>query len=146
MRRGERYIRQEVWRLEARARCSSFPSLDRPPLLRLPTQPPTTNPAADYQPRRRRTISWSTLSSPFAIRSVPLLLSRPRSHQRTPSGSVILVSRLYSLSYAQLLTRPFSVAFAPCVYPCGGSYPCASCLLRAHRLSSRIYQCNSLLS
>ncbi|KAI5821722.1 hypothetical protein K523DRAFT_382607, partial [Schizophyllum commune Tattone D] len=40
IRRGERYIRREVGRLEGRARCSSFPSfdrlalpLDRPPLL-----------------------------------------------------------------------------------------------------------------
>ena len=92
-----------------------FLSLPRPSRSspRPPSSTTTTNPAGVHQPRRRRPMSWSTPSSPFAIRSVPLLLSRPRSHQRTPSGSAILVSRLYSLPYAQLLTRPFSVAFAP---------------------------------
>ena len=97
--------------------------LDRPPLLRPPSSTTTTNSAADCRPRRRRPISWSTSSSPFAIRSV--LRCRSVSTLANALIQVHLslrrrwcidpVSRLYSLSYATLLTRPSSAAFARCI-------------------------------
>ena len=143
-------------RLEGRARCSSFPSLDRlalpldrPPLLRLPTQPATPNlAAADLCPgllRRRRLLSGRYL------RYCPVLVLANALIQvllfLRGCWCIDTVSRLYSSSYPPLLSRPFSVAFAPCTCFYIGSYTCTSRPLRAHQLSSRVYQsdCSALL-
>ena len=155
IRRGERYIRREVGRLEGRARCSSFPSLDHHllcltallyydhlPLLRLPTRPPIADLAAvDLSPgllRRRRLLSGQYLCyCPVPVLANALIQVHLFARRRY---CIDPVSRLYSSSYPRLPARPFSVAFAPC--PCFylGQYPCTCRLLSTHHLSSRLYQ------
>ena len=111
-------------RLEGRARRSSFPSLDRlalpldrPPLLRLPNPPPTAAlAAADLSPgllRRRRLLPGQCLCyCPVLVLSNALLQVQISLRRR---GYIDPVRPLYSSSYPPLLTRPLSVAFAPCI-------------------------------
>ena len=95
---------------------------DHLPLLRLPDPPTTADlTAVDLSPgllRRRRLLSGQYLCYCLVLALANTLIQVHLSLCRR--WCIDPVSRAYSLSYAPLLIRPFSVLVSSCIHPCRG--------------------------